>query len=210
MIIHEYLNDLPGEVWAYISNTSDRYMISTCGRVLSKWRVKCRGISYKNLILDPSKDDQGYRRVTIYIIVNGKFKSREFLVHRLVADAFIPNPENKPTVNHIDGNKSNNTVSNLEWATQSENNKHAYITGLNSNHIEYNSQKMPVECIDTGQLWPSLSSASRYVVGYSSGLQYYVNTSKPYKGHFYRHVSIEEYNLRKEISNEYNRNNNKF
>ena len=64
----------------------------------------------------------GYYRVYLY---NGKIKQR-FFRHRLVAEYFIPNPENKQFVNHKDGNKSNNSVNNLEWCTQSENEKHKF------------------------------------------------------------------------------------
>lgn len=69
---------------------------------------------------------QGYCHVTLQI--DGKPK--RFRVHRLVAEAFIPNPENKPYVNHIDGNRQNNKVENLEWVTPAENTQHAISTGL--------------------------------------------------------------------------------
>ncbi len=65
-----------------------------------------------------------------YIQLWIKDKPTTMAIHRLVAKAFIDNPENKKTVNHIDGNKLNNNVCNLEWATYSENLKHAYTVGL--------------------------------------------------------------------------------
>lgn len=68
----------------------------------------------------------GYAHVTLHI----NKKSKRFNAHRLVAIAFIPNPDNKEYVNHIDGNKNNNIVTNLEWVTASENTRHAVATGL--------------------------------------------------------------------------------
>lgn len=69
---------------------------------------------------------QGYRHVGLTI----NQKPKNCRVHRLVAEAFIPNPENKPYVNHIDGNRQNNNVNNLEWVTPQENIAHAHQTGL--------------------------------------------------------------------------------
>lgn len=74
----------------------------------------------------------GYLRLTI----NYKQKLRKFLVHRMVAEAHIPNPENKKFVNHIDGDKHNNHADNLEWCTASENAKHAIENGLHKPNYE--------------------------------------------------------------------------
>ena len=68
----------------------------------------------------------GYIRVELW----DKGRGKKHLLHRLLAQAFIQNPENKPQVNHIDGDKANNSLSNLEWSTQSENQLHAYSIGL--------------------------------------------------------------------------------
>lgn len=74
-----------------------------------------------NRILKPDTNSKGYYRVNI----NGKRQ----LIHRLVAIHFIPNPDNKPQVNHKDGNKLNNHADNLEWMTNKENNLHSFTTG---------------------------------------------------------------------------------
>lgn len=82
--------------------------------------------------LKESDNTNGYKKVTLY----NKEGRKQLYIHRLVASVYIPNPSGKYTVNHIDGNKSNNDVSNLEWATQSENNTHAIDSGLNGSRGE--------------------------------------------------------------------------
>ena len=112
------LDNLDGEEWRPISGYKG-YHVSNFGRVKSFNRAKAK-------ILAPVCI-AGYLHVGIY----RNNKQKLIKVHRLVALAFLPNPANKPEVNHIGGIKFNNHVSNLEWATKSENQKHAAATGLN-------------------------------------------------------------------------------
>ena len=118
------------EVWKDIKEYEEIYQVSTLGNIYS---VR-RGRELKQMI-----HMHNYLLVDLY---NGGKKTRKMKrVHRLVAEAFIPNPLNKREVNHIDGDKRNNNVDNLEWATSSENKYHAYRTGLKRGRGKDNGKK---------------------------------------------------------------------
>lgn len=103
------------EKWLDVVGYEGLYQVSDHGRVRRNGHIKAVSV-----------DHGGYVTVSL----SRKSKQQTLKVHRLVALAFIPNPEHKKTVNHIDGNKQNNSINNLEWATHGENHKHAYRTGL--------------------------------------------------------------------------------
>lgn len=102
--------------WKDVIGYEDLYSISNTGLVLGK---------RSNKVLKPFCS-RGYARVSL----SNRGKTAHVSVHRLVATHFIPNPDNKPQVNHINGDKLTNTAINLEWVTCSENHKHAYKIGL--------------------------------------------------------------------------------
>lgn len=105
------------ESWKDVKEYEGLYQVSTLGRIKS--------LKYKKVML-PAKGKDGYLKICF----TKNNKKKTIKIHRIVAENFIPNPMNLSQVNHIDGNKNNNSVSNLEWCTQSENMQHAFKNHL--------------------------------------------------------------------------------
>lgn len=118
------------EIWKDIKGYEGCYQISNTGKVKSLARMRLsKGGSLapvKERILKLKTSKGGY----LVVHLRNEDKQSHPSIHRLVAEAFIPNPDNKPTVNHIDGNKQNNNVENLEWSTHSEQMNHAVANNL--------------------------------------------------------------------------------
>ena len=135
------------EEWRDVVGYEGIYEVSNRGNVRNKktLRIIKSSISYHNYVRVPLRK-------------NGK--DRKLFLHRLVADAFIPNPENKEIVNHINGNKQDNRIENLEWCTYSENNVKAIKDGLRSTKrkiiCQYKNNMLIAK-------WRSISSASKYL-----------------------------------------------
>lgn len=110
------------EVWKPIIGYEDKYMISNFGRVKSLPTYENNQYSMCEKILKPIEYSNGYCVVSL--------RKKRYLVHRLVATHFLLPIKDKLQINHIDGNKTNNRVDNLEWVNASENLKHAYKMGL--------------------------------------------------------------------------------
>ena len=125
----------------------DGYCVTDDGKVYSKKTQR---------FLNQFPNHKGYLQVCLTI--DGKKKTKR--VHRLVAETFIANPENKPQVNHMDGNKRNNRVENLEWCTNSENQIHSYRVIGNENHGG-GGGKTPVICVEENKMYCSASDAAK-------------------------------------------------
>lgn len=144
------------EIWRAVIGYEDRYIISNIGRVKSL---------LNNCILN-QYDRGGYPHVGLYI--NSKRKSQK--VHRLVAIAFIDNPENKPFINHKDGTRNNNHVDNLEWVTNQENRQHNIdLKGYEFTQARRKAlsnirerESVPVCCINDKMEFSSINSASSF------------------------------------------------
>lgn len=158
-------------IWKNIVGYEGAYQISNYGEIKSLERVlPSDGLHVKchrpERMLNPAKDRAGYLRVKF---ARAGVKSKTFSVHRLVAMYFISNPENKPEVNHKNGIKSDNRAVNLEWATRSENQSHAYATGLknpskSTRGGKWNSRSKPVlQIMPSGEVqeWEGVNHAAK-------------------------------------------------
>lgn len=149
------------------------YAITSCGKV---WSYR------RKMFLKPSISQKGYA----YVSLMKDGASKKFRVHRLVAEAFIPNPENKPEVNHINEVKTDNYVSNLEWATRVEN--------MNAGTVQTRMKQMiqekvshPVYCIELRKGFCSIVEAARELGVHQANLGKAIANGKPYKGYTFRY-----------------------
>ena len=141
---------MDNEIWVDILGYEGLYQISNTGKVKSL-NYKSKKNYHRELVLDINR--YGYAQV--HLSKNGHKKV--YTVHRLVAKTFIPNPDNFPVINHIDGNKLNNIVSNLEWCTSSYNTKHAIKNNLIKTKDE-SAKAVKVVCLNTGEIFGSIKS----------------------------------------------------
>ena len=129
------------EIWKDIKGYEGIYKVSNLGiviRIGGNVKRKEHLMYVPSKIMKPMDNGKGYLRIKLTI----NSKEKRIMLHRIIAEAFIPNPENKRCVNHIDGNKQNNLLYNLEWCTHSENSQHSIKIGtFHANHPNKKSNK---------------------------------------------------------------------
>lgn len=144
------------EIWKDVKGYEGLYQVSSCGRVKSLERHNYKNKHVLEKILKPCKDKKGYLMLTLY----KDRKPHTKKVHLLVAQAFIPNHKNLPTINHKDENKENNFYSNLEWCSIFENNNY----GTRNSRISESLSKPICQYDLSGVLikqWKSSEEASK-------------------------------------------------
>ena len=176
------------ELWKDIEGYEGLYQVSNRGRVRSFLMKNGRGLSSIPHILMAKIDKYGYEKYNLR--KNGVTKT--FTAHRLVAKAFIHNLGNKDTINHIDGNKRNNNVFNLEWASVKENIHHAYRTGLTPKTPLNNKKSKRTMQYDVNdnliKIWPSLHEIERILKFNHSCISRAAKKEKLYNGYFWRYA----------------------
>lgn len=155
---------MDNEIWKDIIGYEGYYQISNQNRVKSLSRSVRKNDSYTPYIIPEKIMACAIGSTGYYMVVLEKNKVKKlWKVHRLIAIHFIPNPNNKPNINHIDANRRNNRIENLEWCTQSENIKHAYNIGTMVVKPIFGRimRKRSVINIETNQIFDCIKKASK-------------------------------------------------
>lgn len=173
------------EIWKDIKDYEGLYQVSNLGRVKRILFINNKFIKKENKILKIQTNKFNRQYISLY--KNNKRKN--CTVHRLVAKAFIPNPNNLPEINHIDGNPSNNNVKNLEWCTASYNCKHAYQNGLNEKFKKYNESRKKAIKRSDGKVYSCIYEAIKELNVKSCSLRDALKgRTKTCKGYTWRYV----------------------
>ncbi len=161
------------EIWKRVPGFGNLYEVSNLGRVKRLSHTNHRGTVYPEKILTQSISPYGYHQIRLY---NPK-REQHYRVHRFIALAFIPNPENKPHINHKDSNKLNNDISNLEWCTHAENMIHHQVSSGKSKF-----KPMDIKIIREACKKFSLLSISRYYKVHKTTIEH-INSGVSWKNY---------------------------
>lgn len=172
------------EIWKDIPNYEGLYQVSNLGRVKS-FRRSTKHYWQDEYILKPAHANNGYCQVTLY----DNTVRHKFLVHRLVAEAFIPNPDNLPQVNHKDENPLNNAASNLEWCTAEYNNAYgtAKIRAIDTKSKPLEQYTLDMKLI---AIYRSTRIAAELLGIHNGTLHDAIRKKRPFNGYYWKYSDI--------------------